>query len=222
MNRRNTLLSVIACIAVFALALAAQDKKPADHGPNAKGKAKAEQTEPQGAPGGMMTKQAAEMHKAIQAMQGTWATKGVLEKSEMMPNGGTDTGTSVFKPGPGGLSLTQDYHSKGSLGEFHGYSLIWFDPKDSMFHSMWCDSMTPSGCAEAGTGKWEGDKIVLNTKMDMGGKSMDMRGTLGPFEGNTFKYVEEVGDNGQYKPNMTITYTKKSGPPAATKANPKM
>jgi hypothetical protein len=196
----------------------AQDKTPADH--SGKASKKSGQSE---AATGMATKQANEMQKAIQAVQGTWTTKGVIEKSPMMPNGGTDTGTAVFKPGPGGLSMTQDYHSKGALGAFHGFSLIWFDPKDQMFHSMWCDSMTASGCADSGTGKWDGDKIVLNTKMDVGGGKMaDVRATLGPFQGNTFQYVEEMGDNGQYKKFMTITYTKKSGAPAATKANPKL
>lgn len=206
------------CVCACVLAASAQDKKPVDHS----GKASKKSGQSQAATG-MATKQASEMQKAIQAVHGTWATRGVMEKSPMMPNGGSDTGTAVFKPGPGGLSMIQDYHSKGALGDFHGMSLIWFDPKDQMFHSMWCDSMTPSGCADSGTGKWEGDKIVLNTKMDVGGgKMMDMRATLGPFEGNTFQYVEEMGDNGQYNKFMTITYTKKSGPAAATKPNPKM
>lgn len=206
------------CVCACVLAASAQDKKPVDHS----GKASKKSGQSQAATG-MATKQASEMQKAIQAVHGTWATRGVMEKSPMMPNGGSDTGTAVFKPGPGGLSMIQDYHSKGALGDFHGMSLIWFDPKDQMFHSMWCDSMTPSGCADSGTGKWEGDKIVLNTKMDVGGgKMMDMRATLGPFEGNTFQYVEEMGDNGQYNKFMTITYTKKSGAPAATKPNPKM
>jgi len=50
-----------------------------------------------------------------------------------------------------------------------------------------------------------------------------MRSTIGPFEGNSFKYAEEIGEGGQFKPSMTITYTKKSGAaPAATKPNPKM
>jgi uncharacterized protein DUF1579 len=216
------LRSVALCVLAGVLALAAQDKKPADHSGKAKGKAKAEHSQEQGAPGGTATKQAAEMQKALQAMQGTWSTKAVFEKSEMMPNGGTDTGTAVFKPGPGGLSMTQEYHSKGAMGNFHGMGLTWFDPKDGNFHSIWCDGMTPSGCAEAGVGKWDGDKIVMNTKFDMGGKSLDMHSTLGPFEGNTFTYHEDVGENGQLKPMMTITYTKKSGAPAATKPNPKM
>jgi hypothetical protein len=210
------------CVLAGWLVLAAQDKKPADHSAKGAKKSTAEQAQQSGAPGGMATKQAAEMQKAIQAMQGTWATKGVIEKSPMMPTGGTDSGTSTIKPGPGGLSLTQEYHSKGSLGDYHGMSLIWFDPKDSMFHSMWCDSMTPSGCADSGTGKWEGDKIVLNMKGEMNGQSFEMRGTLGPFQGNTFKYFEELKQGDKYTPNMTITYTKKSGAAAATKPNPKM
>src|ERR1051325_7915361 len=99
------LRSVVLCVLACALALAAQDKKPADHSAKAKQKSCSEQAQQQGAPGGMMTKQAAEMQKALKAMQGTWATKAVFEKSDFMPNGGTDTGTAVFKPGPGGLSM---------------------------------------------------------------------------------------------------------------------
>jgi Protein of unknown function (DUF1579) len=202
-------------IALFALtavlAVNAQDKKPADHS----GKKSKTQTSAQAAPGGMMTKQADEMKKALNAMQGTWSTKGVFEKSDFMPEAGTDVGTAVFKPGPGGLSMMQQYQSKGAMGPFKGFGLTWFDPKDQMFHSMWCDSMSPQGCAEAGKGKWDGDKIVLDGKFDMNGQSYDMHSTIGPFNGNTFKYSEEVGANGQLKPSMTITYTKK-GPATAS------
>src|SRR5690349_7967031 len=132
------LRSIAFCVLACVLVVAAQDKKPADHSGKSKPAAKADKSQPQGMPEGMMTKQAAEMQKALQAMQGTWSTKAVFEKSDFMPNGGTDTGTAVFKPGPGGLSLTQDYHSKGSMGDFHGMGLTWFDPKDGNFHSIWC------------------------------------------------------------------------------------
>jgi hypothetical protein len=134
-----------------------------------------------------------------------------------MPNGGTDTGTAVFKPGPGGLSMIQEYQSKGSMGPFKGMGLTWYDPKDQMFHTMWCDSMSPSGCAEAGKGKWEGDKIVMNGQFDMNGQKLDVKSTLGPFSGNSFQYHEDVGQNGELKPMMTITYTKK-GPATASAA----
>jgi hypothetical protein len=208
---------VLACV----LSVCAQDKKPIDHSGKKSAKQSGSQTQ-QAAAGGMATKQAAEMQKALDALQGTWSTKGVMEKSDFMPNGGSDAGTAVFKPGPGGLSLTEDYNSKGSLGNYRGLGVIWFDPKDQMFHAVWCDGMTPSGCADIGTGKWEGDKMVFNGKMNMGEKAYDVRATMGPFEGNTFKYVEEVGENGQFKPSMTITYFKKSGAPTATKPNTKM
>jgi Protein of unknown function (DUF1579) len=223
MKLRSFAFTGAMCVLALALAVWGQDKKPVDHGPKGKGKAKAEQSQGQQGMTGMATKQAAEMQKALQQMQGTWSTKGVMEKSDFMPQGATDTGTAVFKPGPGGMSMVQEYHSKGGMGDFHGMGVTWFDPKDQMFHSIWCDSMSPNGCADSGTGKWEGDKIVMNTKFDMGGKSYDMHSTIGPFEGNTFKYSEEVGENGQLKPAMTITYTKKSGAAAeAKKANPKM
>jgi hypothetical protein len=214
------LRSIAFCVLAGVLALSAQDKKPADHSGKPKSAGNAANAKPQGMPEGMMTKQAAEMQKAIKAMQGTWSTKAVFEKSDFMPNGGTANGTATFKPGPGGLSMQQDYHSTGAMGDFRGLSIVWFDPKDQMFHSLWCDGMTPSGCTDSGTGKWDGDKIVINAKSEFAGKSFDMRSTIGPFNGNTFTYAEEMGENGQFKPSMTITYTKKAGGAAPAKAKP--
>ena len=68
MKLRSIALCVLACV----LAASAQDKKPADHSGKTKAKTQAKEQSQPAAPGGMATKQAAEMQKALEAMQGTW------------------------------------------------------------------------------------------------------------------------------------------------------
>ncbi len=196
----KTLFRAVLALVALSLCCAVAQEKPA-----AKGKPAAKPAQKQ-APAGVqeMTFQpASEMKKVLSAFTGTWKAEEKHEAMEGMP-AGTSTGTTVFRPGPGKLSLVQDYKSNMEGTPFTGLGLLWFDPATKTFTSMWCDSMTPSGCAIGGTGKWVGNDLVFNGEMEMNGKKHKTKETFTNIKPDSITFNVEMDG----KPNMSIVYTK--------------
>ena len=54
-----------------------------------------------------------EVYKLLRFFEGTWSVFENFQKGEFFPKGGTRSGTAKITPGPGRLSLIEDYHSSG-------------------------------------------------------------------------------------------------------------
>lgn len=173
--------------------------------------------------GGMppMAKPSPEMTKLIKMFSGSWTTAEKFEPGPMMPKGGSSKGNAVFKPGPGGMSLIEEYSSPhGAMGPFTGRAVIWWDAKAGAYKSTWCDSMSPE--CMVGTSKFEGDKLVSTPQeMDMGGQKMVSTGWYENITPDSFTMVLGGGPTAeQAKTFMTIVYTRqasKTAMPAAKK-----
>jgi len=191
----SVLLATICCIT-----LATQDsKKPA----SAKAAAAGQMQMPTPGP---------EMTKLIKSLGGNWMVTEKHLPNPMMPKGGTGKGTAILTPGPGNLSLTEKYSSIGAMGKFNGMGVLWWDAKAGAYRGLCCDNMTPTGCDASGTTKWEGDKLVGNMEMDMGGQKMAMRFTYSDFKPGSFMMTMEMGpDANSLKPSMEVTYRKAGG-----------
>lgn len=190
--------------------LAAQDSamsaKPKAAKPAAKPAAKAK--EQMSMP---MPKPAPEMTKMIKMMAGSWTVSEKHDASPMMP-AGTSKGTAVLTPGPGGMSLTEKYHSTGTMGSFNGLGTFWWDAKAQVYRGVWCDNMSPNGCDANGTTKWEGDKLVGTMEGEMNGQKSTSRFTYADFKPSSFVMTMESGpDASKLQKVMTITYTKAGG-----------
>ncbi len=184
--------------------LAAQDSAMSAKPKAAKPAAKAK--EQMGMP---MPKPAPEMTKMIKMMAGSWTVAEKVDPSPMMPKGGTGKGTAVLTPGPGGLSLTEKYHSNGTMGSFTGLGTFWWDAKAQVYRGVWCDSMSPNGCDASGASKWEGDKLVVTMEGEMNGQKMLTRITYSDFKSDSFVMTMESGpDASKLQKAMTITYSK--------------
>jgi len=156
-----------------------------------------------------MPKPAPEMTKMIKMMAGSWTVTEKHDPNPMMPNGGTSKGTAVLTPGPGGMSLTEKYHSIGAMGSFTGYGTFWWDSKTQVYRGVWCDNMSPSGCDDSGSTKWEGDKLVGTMEGEMNGQKTMTRFTYSDFTPDSFVMTMEMGpDASKMQKAMTITYTK--------------
>jgi hypothetical protein len=162
--------------------------------------------------GGQMTmpmaKPSAEMEKLSKMLVGTWSTTEKHEPSPWAPKGATGKGTAVFKSGPGGLSLVQDYKSSGTMmGSFSGHGVMWWDAKAGGYQGLWCD---PGGC-EVGKGvaKWEGNNLVGTDESEMMGQKMAMKESWTDITPNSFTFVMDGGPpGGEMKRMMTIKYTR--------------
>jgi hypothetical protein len=164
-------------------------------------------------------KAAPEMTRLIKAMSGNWTVTEKAEAGPMFPKGGTGKGTAKLSPGPGGLSLLENYRSSGVMGpSFTGFGAFWWDDKIQAYHGVWCDTMTPTGCDGSGTTKWEGDNLVGTMEGDMNGQPMVTTFTYSDFKPDSFVMTMASGpDSSSLKPLMTITYTRAAGMASAAK-----
>ena len=184
-------------------------------------KGKAEKSEPAANMGMPIAKPSPDMEKMSKMLVGTWTTTETFEVSDMMPNGGKGTGTAVIKPGPGGLSLVEDYHGHSNMGAFVGHGVFWWDEKAQAFKDVWCDNMSPGGCATInGSGKWEGTDLVFNDEQEMMGKKMAMKSVLTASGSSVTMTMSSSEDGGPMKKTMTIKYTKMAPKHEATPASP--
>jgi hypothetical protein len=199
----------------LAIVAAAQDK------PKASGKEMGKPMEKKA--GGQMAmpmaKPSPEMQKLSKMVVGTWSTTEKHEPSPWAPKGATGRGTVVFKNGPGGLSLVQDYKSSSSMGSFAGHGVMWWDAKAGGYQGIWCDSMTPGGCqASKGLSKWEGNNLVGSDEMEMMGQKMAAKESWTDITPNSFTFVMDGGPpGGEMKRMMTIKYTRTGAAKAEAK-----
>lgn len=203
---------VLCAIALFTVSAMAQDKPAAQA---AKPKAKKAAPAQMGPP---MPKPSAEMMKLTKALAGKWTTVVKTEAMGNMP-ASESKGDATFYKGPGGLSLIEDFRSEGGMGSFRGHGVVYWDAKANNYTGTWCDTMTPSGCGPGGTSNWDGDKIVGYMEMpDETGNMMKYRMTYSDIKPESVTFTMEMPDGDNYKPMMTIVYTRAAAPmKAATK-----
>lgn len=203
---------VLLIMAALCLGVAAQQTK---HKDGKKASTKSEM--PAGMP---MPKPSPQIEKLADKIVGTWNTSEYFEVSEMMPKGGKGHGIAVMKKGPGGLSVTEDYHSRGGMGAFAGHGVIWWDDKANGYKNVWCDNTSPTGCSVSnGLGKWEGNDVVFNDEQEMMGKKMAMKEVYTDMKPSSFTMTMDGSqDGGPMKRQLTIKYTKAGATAAKTTA----
>lgn len=194
--RTLTLLVALGCVT-----LAAQDNMKPATGDAGKPPQSAALQMPAPAP---------EMTRLIKTLSGAWTVTEKQDPNPMNPKGGTGKGTAVLTPGPGNLSLIEKYHSVGTMGgSFNGMGVFWWDTKDKVYRSLWCDNMSPNGCEAAGSTKWEGNNLVGTMESEMNGQTMMTRYTYADWKPNSFVMTMEMGPNASSMNKfMTITYSK--------------
>jgi len=202
MKRMATCLMLGLCVVA-----AAQDK------PKASGKDTGKPTEKkaEGLMSMSMSKPSPEMQKLSKTFVGTWSSSEKHEPSPWAPKGATGKGTAVFKSGPGGLSLVQDYKSSSTMmGAFAGHGVMWWDAKAGGFKGVWCDSMTPAGCeVSKGVAKWDGNNMVGSDESEMMGQKFAMKETWSDITPTSFTFTVDGGPpGGEMKRMMTIKYTR--------------
>lgn len=213
MKTVSRILMLLAAGALCCLPVGAQEKAAKDAKPAQK---KTEKAKPAGGAAMPMPKPSPEITKLIKTFTGTWTTAEKHEPSEWVPQGATGTGRAVFHPGPGGLSLIEDYRSQGAMGRFQGHGVLWWDDQAKVYKGIWCDNGTPKGCDTGGESKWEGDQIVGQMTMEMMGKKYSMKMLYSNITPTSFTFgMDSSVDGGPMKHTMTIEYTKAEAKPAA-------
>jgi hypothetical protein len=152
-----------------------------------------------------------EMKRLVEAFSGIWSLTLKMEPDKTSPKGGTGKGEEVWRPGPGGLSMIEDYHSTGDEGEISGLAVIWWDSNAGKYQVTWCDNGSPNGCVVIKHGaKWEGSQLVAMDEWQKDGKKITLKEIFSDITPTSFKQTLYQGESaGELKKFITISAIRK-------------
>jgi hypothetical protein len=144
-------------------------------------------------------------------MLGTWSTQVKYEPTSEMPNGGTGTGTEIWRPGPGGLSVIEEYREKNEKGEVEGLGVAWWDAKAQGQRFVWCDNSIPDGCyVSKEVANWDGGSLVWREEQENAGKRRVYSEAFRDITPSSFTQVLGEGEPGKaLKTTVTIRAIKR-------------
>ena len=135
-----------------------------------------------------------EMQHLQRLYLGTWDFTETYGKTSFSPNGGSDVGVYTSEPGPGGNSILNRFHSKGSVGEFEGMLVMTWDPKDKAYKSYVFGNASP-GCVTQ-TGQFEGEDLVFRSEFATEGMKLKMRNVTRLAEAGKIVSEQFIGTEG--------------------------
>ena len=152
-----------------------------------------------------------EIQHLIKAFSGTWSIVLKTDPNYQLPKGGTGHGEVVWRPGPGGLSLIEEYYSTGDEGELSGLGVVWWDKGVQKYQVLWCDSSAP-GCASLrGGARWENAQLVASDDSEKAGKQAALREVFSKTTRNSYTQTIYVGEAANaLKRVLTIAATRKA------------
>jgi len=147
-----------------------------------------------------------EVYKLLRFFEGTWSVFENFQKGDFFPKGGTRKGTSKITPGPGGLSLIEDYHSSGSAGQLDLLAIIWWDSTAQIYRPLICAN-DGDGCVVRGAARWQGNTLINDYEEVIGGRKRKMRDTFSEITPTSFTLVAAVFTQGsEWQPLITTRY----------------
>ena len=151
-----------------------------------------------------------QIEKLLRALRGTWAIKETFAPDAASPSGTTSEGRIVWRPGPGGYSVIEEYQSKQSRRSVTGLAVFWWDEGEHGYRTIWCDSTNPGGCIQfKNVARWDGAQLVLVEDYEINGKKFTFKEVFGDITTAAFTqtlYGAEAG--GELKVDQTIRATK--------------
>lgn len=148
-----------------------------------------------------------EMERLIKTLYGSWSITITTEPSEEMPEGGKGQGEEVWKGGPGGLSLIEEYNSTGGEGNISGLGVFWWDKEAARFQVTWCDSTTSTGCSQMASGaSWEGDDLVLGNEWKQKERRFVFKEVFSEITEDTFTQKLYQGESGNHLKLLATIY----------------
>ena len=144
----------------------------------------------------------------IKALAGRWSTQEKYEPGFVTPNGGTGHGENIFRAGPGGFTLIEEYRAQTPAGRLFGLGIYWFDVSRGLQH-MWCINTYSDGCEmfppppQPGP-KWDGNTLVLHFESGQPGKKLVFHEIFSDIAPDSFTQTAIVGEAGA-PPKLWLT-----------------
>lgn len=151
-------------------------------------------------------KPSAQIEKLLHAFEGTWAIHEKLAPDSTQPNGATGEGRIVWRPGPGGFSVIEDYQSRQGARQVTGLGVFWWDDSVGGYRTIWCDSTNPGGCISfKNLARWDGEQLLLFEDYEMNGKKVTFKEVFGGITPGAFTQTLYGGEaGGALKVDQTI------------------
>jgi hypothetical protein len=135
------------------------------------------------------------MRQAVNSFSGHWDIDFTIKPNAALPKGGKGRGTELWKAGPGGLSLIEEYHSSGDDGDSSGHGIFWFDQSLQRFQVLWCANDVPTGCMLLSEGAvWNNDQLVLQHRWTSEGRQRMLREVFSDITPSSFTQTVYAGN----------------------------
>jgi hypothetical protein len=146
-------------------------------------------------------------------MLGTWTIRVTHEPSAEYAKGRVTTGREVWRLGPAGRSLIEEYDEEDPLGPIHEFGIAWWDAVEKGQKVLWCGDYQPSGCALVpGVARWEGNSLVQTTEADESGTHVVRQEIFTDITATSFNQILKEGSSpAELKTTTTIHATKRPG-----------
>lgn len=141
-----------------------------------------------------------EVQALTKALAGQWKTREKYEATGPTPQGGVGEGDLIWRSGPGGFTLLEEYRAKTPIGELFGFGLVWWDHVRGLQH-MWCINVNPGGCEmfppppRPGP-KWDGKHLLLDTEVELAGRKYVWHEVISVTSVTSFAQTVDIGETG--------------------------
>ena len=143
--------------------------------------------------------------KNLARFVGSWKMDGTMEASPLGP-GGKMTGTEKCTMFEGGWHVVCDSTGTGPMGPMKSHAVLTYDRNTREYRYFGVNNMPD---AEMATGTKSGNTWTFNSKMDMGGQTIQSRFTLVEKSPTVHTMTWEMSMDGKtWKSVMTGTSTK--------------
>jgi hypothetical protein len=144
-------------------------------------------------------------------MLGTWAIRVTHEPSAQYPKGHVTTGREVWRLGPAGRSLIEEYDEEDPAGPLHEFGIAWWDAEEKGQKVLWCGDFQPAGCVLVpGVARWEGTSLVQTTEADESGTHVVRQEIFTGITATSFDQILKEGPSlAELKITTTIHATKR-------------
>ena len=139
-----------------------------------------------------------ELRALTAALEGAWRTSEVYAAFGPTPTGGRGLGDIVWRPGPGGHTLIEEYRTKMPAGELLGFGVIWWDQTRNLQH-LWCININPGGCEmfppppRPGP-QWNGQSLVIDTEVAIAGVKYAFHEVISDITPTSYRQTIDLGD----------------------------
>jgi hypothetical protein len=150
-------------------------------------------------------------------MLGTWTIRVTHEPSAEYPKGRVNMGREVWRLGPAGRSLIEEYDEEDPAGPVHEFGIAWWDAVEKGQKVLWCGDYQPSGCTLVpGVARWEGNSLVQTVESDDSGKHVVRQEIFTDIAPASFTQILKEGvSRTDLKTTTTIRATRQATVPGA-------